>query len=498
MASPVAHSLAGIGIYWISRRRFDRPIGSAFRLKDLLPIGLSVVLANISDFDLIIGWIADQYLHHQFSHTLAFALFIGGLAALAAPLFRVRRFRAFWLVTALVASHVVMDTFTKDTTTPKGCMLLWPVTDIYFISPIPIFLDIWRMSPALTFGYNNLNAAIRETALGGLFLLIVHRFHRFPRPAIRYLLPGTGLFIFLAIVAHRPLMTRAERQLELFWGPPPVQAASIAPEGNTGILFASRRTGNMDIFWIQPDGSELKQLTDDPAEDIWPIWSPDGQWIVFQSDRSGNRDVWMMAPDGSGLRNPTRHDAMDESPYWTASGNQIVFSSNRTGEFEIFVMNRDGSNVKQVTRSDAGMELLPAVSPIQDVVAYSANKPLIPGWHIYTLSLNGGNPLRVSSEPGCRARWSPDGQFLAYVSGSMGNPTDIYTFRENGRRRQRLVATPEYDYDPCFAPDGKYVCFARAAGKDKSGWDLWIVAIGGRELRSLTTDGLDNRFPCWR
>ncbi|HPQ40937.1 MAG TPA: hypothetical protein PLV45_11250, partial [bacterium] len=263
-------------------------------------------------------------------------------------------------------------------------------------------------------------------------------------------------------------------------------------------LFASHRSGNMDIFWIQPDGGNLKQLTGDPGEDIWPMWSPDGNWILFQSDRSGNRDVWIMAADGSLQKNLTNHPAMDESPGWTASGNQIVFSSDRSGEFELHVMNRDGSNVKQITRPDPGMEILPAVSPVEDLVAYTANKPLIPGWNIYKISLNGGEPIRISSEFGCRSKWSPDGEFLAYVSNGFNGKTDIFTFRKNGRRRQRIVKTPEYDYDPCFSPDGKHLCFARGRAGEKGGWDLWIVNIDGTGLRPLTSDHQDNRFPSWR
>lgn len=457
-----------------------------------------MVLANISDFDLVIGWFANRYLHHQVSHTFAFAIFLGGLAALVAPVIKIPRWRAFWLTAAIVGSHVVIDYFTKDTTTPKGCMLFWPVTDKYYIFPVPVFLDIWRMSPAMAFGYNNMLAAIRETAIGGILLIMAHRLNPLPKPLPRYVFAVTTVFIIFAVSLHKPLMARAEKQVEAFWGPPPVQAAPRTPEGNTGILFASRRTGNMDIFWIQPDGSDIRQLTRHPGEDIWPVWSPDGHWILFQSDRSGNRDIWIMAADGSQQRNLTRNPAMDESPAWTATGNQIVFSSDRTGEFEIFVMNRDGSNPKQITRPDPGMEILPAVSPVDDLVAYTGNKPLVPGWHIYKISLNGGDPIQISSEFGCRAKWSPDGEFLSYVSNGVNGKTDIFTFRKNGRRRQRIVGTPEFDYDPCFSPDGRSLCFARGNDASKGGWDLWIVNIDGTGLRALTSDNADNRFPCWR
>lgn len=497
MASPIAHSLAGLSIYWIANRQSPVRSVGAINRKTIFGAAGAVILANLSDFDLIAGWIVRKYLHHQFSHTLAFAVLAGAICALASPLFKASARRTFWLATALVASHVVIDYFTKDTTTPKGCMVFWPITSRYFISPISVFLDIWRMSPALAFGYNNFNAALRELAMGGFCLMLVHPFHKLPKPLFKLTMIITICVSLIAIAANDVLSSRAEQQLLEFWGPPPVQTTTT-PSGNKGILFASAKAGNMDIYCVQPDGSNLRQLTTGLAEDIWPVWSPDGNWIVFQSDRTGNRDIWLMASDGSSQQNLTSNQAMDESPFWTPSGNQIVFSSDRSGEFELYVMNRNGSNPKQITPDDKGMELLPAVSPVEEIVAYSANKPMLPGWHIYTMSLNGGKPMRVSSESGCRAKWSPDGQYLAYVSGFSGSSTDIYTFRKDGRRRLPLLKSPEYEYDPCFSPDGSQICFARGRGTEKAGWDLWIVNLDGSGAKPLTTDGADNRFPCWR
>jgi len=497
LASPIAHSLAGISLYWLTQQHDEPPDIQSLNKRKLYGIGIAVFLANLPDFDLVVGWVAKQYLHHQISHTFAFAIFCGLLAGLIAPVFKISRWRTFCLTCALVSSHVIIDYFTKDTTTPKGCMLFWPLTDRYFVSPVSIFLDIWRMSPKILFGYNNLNAAIREMAVGGIFLMSIRYFSKLPGFINRYIFPVTVFLGLISIAAYQPLMTRAEDQLLEFWGPPPIK---ILPENDSGIhslLFASKLAGNMDIYSIQPDGSDRIQLTTDPGEDIWPVWSPDGQWIVFQSDRSGNRDVWLMAVDGSRKKNLTQNNSMDESPVWTSEGNQIVFSSDRSGKFELYVINPNGSNPKQITHSK-GMNLLPAVSPNEDIVAFTAKMSLIPGWHIYRLSLNGGHPERLSSVPGCRAKWSPDGEYLVYVSGGMDKTTDIFTFRKDGRRRLRLLKTPEYDYDPCFSPDGKQICFARGSESGKGGWDLWIVDIDGTNLRPLTRDKMDNRFPCWR
>ena len=77
--------------------------------------------------------------------------------------------------------------------------------------------------------------------------------------------------------------------------PSPVDELSPrwSPDGNR-ILFWSWRTGNPELFLVKPDGSDLTQLTDNLAWDVYSTWSPDGKKISFDSDRMGNFDIWVM------------------------------------------------------------------------------------------------------------------------------------------------------------------------------------------------------------
>jgi TolB protein len=68
------------------------------------------------------------------------------------------------------------------------------------------------------------------------------------------------------------------------------------------------------------DGSNPVRLTDSPSEEVSPSWSPDGRHIVFTSDRGGNVEVYVMASDGSEVRNLTGDNAADFSPDWTSAG----------------------------------------------------------------------------------------------------------------------------------------------------------------------------------
>ena len=108
-----------------------------------------------------------------------------------------------------------------------------------------------------------------------------------------------------------------------------------SPDG-AWIAFASDRDGNIEIYKIRWDGTELTRLTDAQGIDARPRWSPDGQWILYTSNRSGNMDLHVMRHDGSLVRNLTNHRAMDDQADWHPSGESIAFVSMRDGGYDIY------------------------------------------------------------------------------------------------------------------------------------------------------------------
>ncbi len=489
MASPIAHGLAGIGIMLLSQPAHSR--------HHPLPRMLFAAAAGcLMDSDFIIGFFLGKSFHHAQIHTIAFIILS---TALIFPFWRPIGWsfrRRFTALTLMIGSHLVLDYFTADTSKPYGVMAFWPLSDTYYIFPYPIFLDVWRGSLELVFGYHNMNVALRETAIGGLFLMLVAYYRKFPVPLIRLMAGTSACFTLLSIFLNGPLSHAAEQQIGKYYGQINI-SASTHQTGNRGILFVATHESNTDIYLIQEDGSGRKRLTTDPAEDSWPIWSPDGEKVLFQTRRSGNWDIFMMNPDGTGIQQVTQDASDEEYPYWSPDGKSLIFSSNRSGNYELYTMSLDGSNLKQVNTPSPDMDILPSVSPGDGQISYTSRSNIMPGWHIYSLPWQGGESQRISPEFGCRAKWSPDGQYLAYVSAGENRTSDIWIFHRSGRGLRRLLNTPEYDYDPVWSPDGRSICFSRGR-EAKSGWDLWIVNTDGTQLRPLTTDGLDNRYPSWR
>ena len=95
------------------------------------------------------------------------------------------------------------------------------------------------------------------------------------------------------------------------------------------IAFTSSRDGNLEIYVMEADGRNVRNLTNHHSWDAWPTWSPDGQRIVFASKRNGIlADLYVMDADGKNTRQLTNFPGDVGEPAWSPDGQKIAFSSS--------------------------------------------------------------------------------------------------------------------------------------------------------------------------
>ena len=122
------------------------------------------------------------------------------------------------------------------------------------------------------------------------------------------------------------------------------------------VTFNSDRDGNWEVYVMDADGKNPRNLTNNPGDDLFPAWSPDGQRIVFTSLRDGNNEIYVMGAAGRNPYRLTNNPAFDICPVWSPDGQRIAFASLRDGNWEVYVMDADGKNPRNLTNNSAGDE----------------------------------------------------------------------------------------------------------------------------------------------
>jgi len=124
---------------------------------------------------------------------------------------------------------------------------------------------------------------------------------------------------------------------------------AFSPDGSR-IAFTSNRTGDAEIFVMDADGTDVKQVTSNPVfQEFDPAFSADGSRIAFASDRDGNRELYVIRVDGSGQTRLTTTATNEEDPAFSADGSRLAFTSDRDGNREIYVAAADGANPVRLT-----------------------------------------------------------------------------------------------------------------------------------------------------
>jgi TolB protein len=299
-------------------------------------------------------------------------------------------------------------------------------------------------------------------------------------------------------------------------------AHATFPGPNGKIAFVSDRDGNREIYTVNRDGTGLKRLTNNPADDFAPAWSPDGHYLVFsRSNQTPAPDVYIMNADGTGQtylwggfdptwsadggwvtvadgdRRIVSVDAFDprrgfrneyegpgsefaptrpQDPAWLPAGTWLTFARDHYNSFnetlDIFSVIPPGINDVELTSTTSTSEAGPDYSPDGHRLAFH---DLNGG--VFTMNSDGTSAAAV---PGAGSDlnpvWSPDGTKLAVQSKDSSGQTDLVVMNPDGSARTPVVPMPaSNESQPAWQPG--YPPVQNAYARPKGATPIWVSLV---------------------
>jgi TolB protein len=243
------------------------------------------------------------------------------------------------------------------------------------------------------------------------------------------------------------------------------------------LIYTTLRPANKELYLFEPGTTAPKPITNDPALDYDPTFSPDGRWVVFCSERDGNPNLY--AQDLSKNDPPkslTRGSFMSASPAFTPDGKTLLFVSDRNGNADIFSMPFDPAHIaaadgaQNLTRSPGG-DYRPSVSPDGKTILFSSDR----------------DSYRI---------------FLEDTTNSRGFESEIYAMDIDGSHVRRLTNTHRTDNkpfqfndngSPVWSGNGRTIYFY--ANRDDTKHRIWAMDGDGSNQRAISPTDLEAVSP---
>lgn len=265
----------------------------------------------------------------------------------------------------------------------------------------------------------------------------------------------------------------------------------------TEIAFTARpgagKGKGKEVYIIGMDGQELRQLTDNRSFNLFPHWSPDGQWLAYTSYRTGFPVIYLRNIYSGSEREGVRFGNTKSPGGFSPDGQWLYAAVSQDGNSDIYRVRVLGGQAEAII-GGWGLEVSPAPSPDGRRLAFVSDRGGSP--QVYVKTLGDAGDVRISQGSGYATSpsWSPAGNRIAFTARAEGKFT-VFTVAPDGSDLRQVTAAADGDCeDPSFSPDGRYLVYSYR----KRGYsELKIISTDGRQERTLASGLGDMGSPSW-
>ena len=218
------------------------------------------------------------------------------------------------------------------------------------------------------------------------------------------------------------------------------------------IAYSTLSTENWLMMMLNITTGQSVQISQWQGLNTTPEWSPVvNDFLAFTSSRDGNAELYTCLSNGTNIRRLTNHWSIDSCPAWSPDGSKIVFSSDRTGQPRLYIMNSDGSDLHRLTATPSVYEDSPHWSPQGDRIAYVVMSDY--GFEIATCPANGDDIVMLTFGFGSNEdpHWSPDGLKIIFTSTRNSGVKRLYIMNRDGSN-VRPLTIDGINFSPAWAP----------------------------------------------
>jgi len=263
------------------------------------------------------------------------------------------------------------------------------------------------------------------------------------------------------------------------------------------IFFTSDRTRNKEIWTMDYDGSNQKQLTRYASISNFPVASPDGSKVAFTTYFQGQPKIFLHSLEtGRKLAFYNQGASMNAAGDFTPDGKQILLSSTAAGGYaQIYIANADGSGLRRIS-STRSIEVEPKVNPKNpSEIVYVSGRGGLP--QIYKMNIEGADNVRLTSGEGeaVNPSWHPSGGSIAFAwtKGFEPGNYNIFVMEIASGKITQLTHSSGRNENPVWAPDGIHLVFSSKRGRSTH---IYTMLADGTQVKQLTTQG-NNEKPVW-